>query len=150
MTIDKHRGIHRARRRAGNAIDSKPRFLKQTIEHAPRECAMRAATLQREIDENWIAIERHLGNPEPMWYASLIQDRSSEVLPFERHQQSLRREHSIPAGNAMSFWYLATQPDHFRKVVEHPDVGSMSDLPLSGRVADIPDRQVHQSGIAPL
>jgi hypothetical protein len=52
MAIDKHCGIHRARRRAGNAIDSKPRLLEQTIEHAPRECPMRASALQRKIDKN--------------------------------------------------------------------------------------------------
>jgi hypothetical protein len=45
----------------------------------------------------------------------------------------------------MSFWYLVTQPDHFRKGQTRAsgDVGSMSDLPpKAARVADIPDRQV--------
>ena len=55
MAIDKHCGIHRARRRAGNAIDSEPRLLEQTIEHAPCECPMRASALQRKIDKDWIA-----------------------------------------------------------------------------------------------
>ena len=46
MAIGKHRGIHRAGRRARNAVDSKPRLLEQTIKHAPRECPMRASALQ--------------------------------------------------------------------------------------------------------
>ncbi len=72
MTIHEHRGIHRSRRRARNAIDAKPRFLEQTIEHPPRERAVRTATLQRDVDENWLAIERHHGKPEPIWYPSLF------------------------------------------------------------------------------
>jgi len=80
MTVDKNRGIHRPRRRAGNAIDSKPRFLKQTIEHSPRERAVRTATLQREVDENWFTIERHHGKSEPIWYLSLFKiDRFQTV-----------------------------------------------------------------------
>jgi hypothetical protein len=55
MTIDKHRGIHRPRRRAGNAIDSKPRLLEQTIKHAPSKCPMRATALQRKVDKDGIA-----------------------------------------------------------------------------------------------
>ena len=55
MAIDKQCGIHRARRRAGNAIDSKPLLLEQTIEHAPRECPMRASALQRKIDKDRIS-----------------------------------------------------------------------------------------------
>ena len=49
------RSIHRPRRRAGNAIDSKPRLLEQTIEHAPSKCPMRATALQRNIDKDGIA-----------------------------------------------------------------------------------------------
>jgi hypothetical protein len=74
MAIDKHCGIHRARRRAGNAIDSKPRLLEQTIEHAPRECPMRASTLQRKIDKYWIAsdgglswLNRHWTSQKLRW-----------------------------------------------------------------------------------
>jgi hypothetical protein len=33
---------------------------------------VRSATLQREVDENWLAIERHRGKPEPIWYLSLF------------------------------------------------------------------------------
>jgi hypothetical protein len=54
MTIDKHRGIHRPRRCAGNALDSKPRLLEQTIEHAPSKCPMRATALQRKVDKDGI------------------------------------------------------------------------------------------------
>jgi hypothetical protein len=54
MTIDEHRSIHRPRRRSGNAIDSKPRLLEQTIEHAPRKCSMRATALQRKVDKDGI------------------------------------------------------------------------------------------------
>ena len=35
--------------------NSKPRLFEQTIEHAPCECPMRAAALQRKIDKDWIA-----------------------------------------------------------------------------------------------
>src|ERR1700747_1902585 len=52
MTIDKHRGIHRPRRCAGNAIDSKPRLLAQTIEAAPSKCPMRANALERKVDND--------------------------------------------------------------------------------------------------
>ena len=55
MTINKHRGIHRPRRCAGNAVDSKPPLLEQTIEHAPSKCPMRATALQRKIDKDGIA-----------------------------------------------------------------------------------------------
>jgi hypothetical protein len=51
MTIDKHRGIHRPSRCAGNTIDFKPRLLEQTIEHAPSKCPMRATALQRKVDK---------------------------------------------------------------------------------------------------
>jgi len=54
MTIDKHRSIHRPRRRAGNAIDPKPRLLEQTIEHAPSKRPMRATALQRKIHKDGI------------------------------------------------------------------------------------------------
>ena len=54
MTIDKHRSIHSPRRRAGNAIDSKPRLLEQTIEHTPSRCPMRATAQQRKIDKDGI------------------------------------------------------------------------------------------------
>ncbi len=39
--------------------NSEPRLLEQTIEHSPREGAVRTAALQREIDENWLSIECH-------------------------------------------------------------------------------------------
>jgi hypothetical protein len=55
MTIDKHRGIHRSRRCAGNTIDAKPRLLEQTIENAPSKCPMGATALQRKVDKNGIA-----------------------------------------------------------------------------------------------
>ena len=55
VAIDKHRRIHRPCRRARNAIDFKPRLLKQTIEHAPCKCPMRASALQRKIDKDAIA-----------------------------------------------------------------------------------------------
>jgi hypothetical protein len=54
MTIDKHRGIHRPRRCAGNAADSKPPLFEQTIEHAPSKCPMRATALQRKVDKDGI------------------------------------------------------------------------------------------------
>jgi hypothetical protein len=42
-------------RLARNAIDFKPRLLKQTIEHAPCKCPMRASALQRKIDKDAVA-----------------------------------------------------------------------------------------------
>ena len=54
MTIDKHRGIHRPRRRAGNAIDSKPWLLEQAIEYTPGKCPMRPSSLQRKVDKDGI------------------------------------------------------------------------------------------------
>jgi hypothetical protein len=57
--IDQHRSIHCAGRRAGNAIDSEPRLLEQTIQHAPCECPMRAyakggaAGARTALDDFW-------------------------------------------------------------------------------------------------
>ena len=52
MAVDQHRGVHRARGCPGDAVDLEPGLFQQTIEHAPGERAMRAAALQREIDED--------------------------------------------------------------------------------------------------
>jgi hypothetical protein len=62
MTIDKHRGIHRTRGRAGNAIDSKPRLLEQTIEHAPSKCPMRTTALQRKVHKDGIVSDGRVGH----------------------------------------------------------------------------------------
>ena len=56
IAVDQHRRIHRAGRRAGNAIDSQPGLLEQAIEHAPGKGAMRAAALQREVDQTGITL----------------------------------------------------------------------------------------------
>ena len=52
---DEHRRVHGARRCAGNCLDLEPRLLKQSVEHAPGERAMRAPALQGEIDENRVS-----------------------------------------------------------------------------------------------
>jgi len=52
IAVDQHRGIHRSRRRAGDTVDAQPRLLEQAVEHAPREGAMGAAALQREVHQN--------------------------------------------------------------------------------------------------
>src|SRR4029077_16847915 len=72
MAIDKHRGIHRAGRRARKAVDSKPRLLEQTIKHAPRECPMRASALQRTIDKDGIVCDCGLG-----WFHWYLTSRKS-------------------------------------------------------------------------
>ena len=72
IAVDQHRGIHRARRRAGDAVDLEPRLLEQPVEHAPGEGAVRAAALQREIDEDGIAGDRGLGSPVP-WASNLAE-----------------------------------------------------------------------------
>jgi hypothetical protein len=54
VAIDQNSGIHSARRRTGNAVDSQPRLFEQAVEHAPRERAMGAATLQGEIYESCV------------------------------------------------------------------------------------------------
>jgi len=59
IAIDQHRRIHRPRRGAGDTIDAQPGFLKQAVEHAPGERAMRAAALQREIHEKRRAARFH-------------------------------------------------------------------------------------------
>ena len=61
MAIDQHGGVHRAGRGAGNAVDLQPGLLEQAIENAPGKGAVRAAALQREIDENGIEVGGCLG-----------------------------------------------------------------------------------------
>jgi len=68
IAVDQHRGIHRARRGPGDPLDAQPRLLEQAVEHAPGERAVRAAALQREVDENrrmfrCRCARRHLGPP---------------------------------------------------------------------------------------
>jgi hypothetical protein len=40
--VGEERGIHRARRRAGNRYDLQPLFFQQTVEHAPGACSARS------------------------------------------------------------------------------------------------------------
>ena len=56
IAVDQHHGVHRARRGARDAVDPQPWFLEEPIEHAPREGAVRAATLQGKIDQNGLAV----------------------------------------------------------------------------------------------
>src|SRR5215472_9785040 len=56
VTIDEHGGIHRSRGSPRNPVDLQPRLLEQAIESAPSKGAVRAAALQREIDQNPIAM----------------------------------------------------------------------------------------------
>jgi hypothetical protein len=45
--------------------------------------------LQCEVDENWFAIERHQGEPEPIWYPSLFKiDRFQTARPEFAAQKS--------------------------------------------------------------
>jgi hypothetical protein len=55
QSVRHHHRVHRAGGCAGNALDLEPRFFQQAIEHAPGECAMRTATLQREINQDGLA-----------------------------------------------------------------------------------------------
>jgi hypothetical protein len=48
--------IHGAGRRAGYTVDAKPGLLEQTVEHAPGECAMCAAPLERKVDGQRIPV----------------------------------------------------------------------------------------------
>ncbi len=57
IAVGEHRGVHRARRRAGNTVDFKPWLFEQTIENAPGERPMRASALQRKIDKHGIACD---------------------------------------------------------------------------------------------
>jgi hypothetical protein len=75
MTIDKHRGIHRSRRRTGNPINSKPRLLEQTIEHAPSKCPVRATALQGKIDKDGIAGDGGLGRFTGHWTSRKLHPR---------------------------------------------------------------------------
>ena len=58
MAVDQHRRVHRPRRRAGDAVDLEPGLFQKAIENAPGEGAMRAAALQRHIDEDGRARDR--------------------------------------------------------------------------------------------
>ena len=63
IAIDQHHGIHRTRGGARDTVDPQPWFLEKPIEHAPRKGAVRAATLQREIDQNGLTarVRRRIG-----------------------------------------------------------------------------------------
>src|SRR6185312_4662762 len=50
VALRQHRGVDRAGAGAADALDAELPVLEQAVEHAPGEGAMRAATLQREID----------------------------------------------------------------------------------------------------
>jgi hypothetical protein len=56
VTMRQHGGIHGAGRSAGDTLDPQPRLVEQPVQHAPCECAMRAAALQREVYQNGIAV----------------------------------------------------------------------------------------------
>jgi hypothetical protein len=58
VAIGKHHRVHRSGRRAGDAIDAKPWLFQQPIENAPSESSVRTSTLQREINENGVAIHQ--------------------------------------------------------------------------------------------
>src|SRR5262249_32216612 len=51
QTVGEHDRVYGAGARSGNAFEFEPAFLEQPIEHAPREGAMAAAALQRQIDD---------------------------------------------------------------------------------------------------
>ena len=55
ITIDHDGAVHGSGRGARDTIEAKPVLLQQAVEHAPGEGAMRAAALQREVDENGVA-----------------------------------------------------------------------------------------------
>jgi len=56
VTIGQHRGVHRPGRSARDAVDVQPGLLEQPVQRAPGKGTMRAAALQRKVDENRIAI----------------------------------------------------------------------------------------------
>ena len=60
-------GVHRARRRAGDAVEVKPRLLEQPVEHAPGEGTVRAAALQAEVDGHDRAFRRRAAACRARW-----------------------------------------------------------------------------------
>ena len=75
IAIDQHHSIHRTRGGARDTVDPQPWFLEKPIEHAPRKGAVRAATLQREIDRNGLTAEFAEGSEgevsiTPSWIAA--------------------------------------------------------------------------------
>ena len=83
VTVGQHRGVHGAGRGPGNAVDLEPRLFEQAIEHAPGEGAMRAAALEREIDEKR---DRDL----PRFYAAWR--RAALALALALHDDALGRQ----------------------------------------------------------
>ena len=55
-SIRQHRGVHRARRRAGNRRDAKPRLFEKAVQYAPSECPVGTATLKGKIDQYRVLI----------------------------------------------------------------------------------------------
>ena len=51
MAVGHHGGVHGAGRRARYGFDGEPALLEQAVQHAPGEGAVRAATLQGQVDE---------------------------------------------------------------------------------------------------
>src|ERR1700733_12770805 len=109
MAIDKHCGIHRARRRPGNAINSKPRFLEQTIKHAPRECPMRAAALQRKIDKDWIASDGGLSCFNRHWTSQ----KTTSARPTYRQVSAM----PVALSLAIDGTAIATNPKETRNAL---------------------------------
>jgi hypothetical protein len=60
--VGQDHGVHGAGRGAGYSIDAKPRFLEQAVKHAPGECPMCAAPLERKIDKRRITVHE-ISNP---------------------------------------------------------------------------------------
>ena len=55
QTMRHHHRVHGAGRGPGNAVELQPGLFEQPVEHAPGVGTVRAAALQREIDENRFA-----------------------------------------------------------------------------------------------
>jgi hypothetical protein len=56
--IRQHGRVHRAGRGSGNAGNLKPWLFKQPVENAPRERAVRASALERQIDQHGASVRR--------------------------------------------------------------------------------------------
>ena len=79
IAVGQHRGVHGTGRGAGDAVDPQPWLFEQPVEHAPGEGAVRAAALQREVDQPWRPLVAGRGwfDGHRSWHSFIEGGRSS-------------------------------------------------------------------------
>jgi len=112
-TVRQHDCVHRPGACCAHSIDLKAGLLEQALQNAPGESAMRASTLEREIDGLGLAIGADAGLE--LCKSCATRNRASmhatrdihDVLPWPVAQPLIRR-HSLNRFNRMGTFAFAT------------------------------------------